>query len=133
MSINVNEAACVGCRICMLVCANRAKRHAGEMQSSRIRVKERESLVGHDVIVCVQCSDHPCINSCPTEALSIDKNTGAVIVNEETCTACESCVSACPYNAIVILDSIASICDLCGGDPACVTACPVDAIMLEKN
>ena len=114
----------------MLVCANR---HGGEMYASRIRIKDRESLVGHDIEVCRECEDRPCVEACPTEAISVDDKTGAVKVDSSECNACQECIEACHYGAINYVDDVATICDLCGGEPGCVTACPEEALVIEED
>jgi NAD-dependent dihydropyrimidine dehydrogenase PreA subunit len=54
------------------------------------------------------------------------------IVNKEECTACESCVDACPEEAISMDGEVAVVdqetCSDCG---SCVDACPVEAITLD--
>ncbi len=130
MRINVNEASCVGCRICVLACANRK---GGEMRSSRIRIKPRDTLRGHVVEVCRQCEERYCVDACPTEAISVKADTGAVIVDEPLCTGCAECVEACPHEGIEMDGDIARMCDLCGGDPICAVGCPVGAIVLEED
>ena len=56
----------------------------------------------------------------------------AAKVNPEECTGCESCVDACPLEAISMKDDLAVIdedtCDDCG---TCVDTCPVDAISMD--
>lgn len=130
MNINANGAACVGCRICMLICANRFE---GEIRSSRIRVKDRDSLVGHDVDVCSQCSDRNCVKACSVEAITVDEKTGSVIVDSSECTGCGECASECLYGAVIVLNDVAAVCDLCGGEPRCVVVCPVNALTLEER
>ncbi|MCJ7651866.1 MAG: FAD-binding protein [Candidatus Lokiarchaeota archaeon] len=56
----------------------------------------------------------------------------SIIIDSEQCTACESCIVACPYGGIEIIEGSAVItpdCNLCG---ACVDACPVEVITLER-
>jgi len=56
----------------------------------------------------------------------------SINIDSELCTACESCMAACPYGGIEIIEGSAVItpdCNLCG---ACVDACPVEAITLER-
>jgi len=52
-----------------------------------------------------------------------------VVVNKEECTGCETCVDACPVDAISMVDGIAEIdageCTECG---TCISECPVEAI-----
>jgi len=54
------------------------------------------------------------------------------VVDPEECTGCESCVDACPTDAIEMQDDIAVVdpetCEDCGD---CVEACPVEAITLD--
>ena len=56
----------------------------------------------------------------------------AAKVDANNCTGCESCVSACPTEAIVMKDGLAFVnaddCVECG---ACVGECPVEAISME--
>lgn len=59
----------------------------------------------------------------------------AVIVNEERCTSSQVCLTACPYNAIGMIDSakgiqVAYIYDNCIDCMLCVPACPQQAILL---
>ena len=56
----------------------------------------------------------------------------ATIVDSEKCTGCESCVEACPLEAIELKDDIAVIDDeTCGDCGACVDECPEEAINIE--
>ena len=86
---------------------------------------------GIDVpITCQQCQQAPCIAACAMNAIHRDESTGAVIVNEDECTRCDLCITACPIGAIAInpiTDKI-TMCDLCSGDPLCVKFCTVDAL-----
>ncbi|MFZ2653506.1 MAG: 4Fe-4S binding protein [Victivallales bacterium] len=55
----------------------------------------------------------------------------AAKVDEKKCTGCESCVSACPTEAIVMKNGKASVTDACVDCGACVQECPVEAITME--
>ncbi|MBN2641140.1 MAG: 4Fe-4S binding protein [Victivallales bacterium] len=53
-------------------------------------------------------------------------------VVSDSCTGCESCVSACPVEAISMVDGAAVVnADDCVDCGACVGECPVDAITME--
>jgi electron transfer flavoprotein alpha subunit len=57
----------------------------------------------------------------------------SIIIDDDQCTGCGSCVDSCPFGAIELEDDKAKIlpnCNLCG---ACVEACPVEAITLERD
>lgn len=74
---------------------------------------------------CAQCDDYPCVNSCPSAALSVDDDTGAVLIDKEMCTGCGACVHACPGQIPHLhpRDNYVLVCDLCGGEPQCTKAC----------
>lgn len=75
--------------------------------------------------LCFQCEDYPCVEACPVEALTINDNTGAVIVNDSKCISCGLCIEACPGDVPHLhpgKDTVV-ICDLCDGTPKCVEVC----------
>ena len=49
---------------------------------------------------CRKCSDAPCINVCPSDALEKDENE---IISRATnlCISCKSCVVICPFGTIM--------------------------------
>ncbi|MDD5697492.1 MAG: 4Fe-4S binding protein [Victivallaceae bacterium] len=56
----------------------------------------------------------------------------AAIVDKDTCTGCESCVDACPVEAISMQEGVAEIsADDCIDCGACVSECPVEAISMD--
>ncbi len=56
----------------------------------------------------------------------------AAKVDAEKCTGCESCVEACPLDAITVNDGVAKIdAETCGDCGACVNECPSEAISLD--
>jgi electron transfer flavoprotein alpha subunit/NAD-dependent dihydropyrimidine dehydrogenase PreA subunit len=57
----------------------------------------------------------------------------SIIIDDELCTGCGSCVASCPFGGIELIENVAVItgdCTLCG---ACVDVCPVEAITLERE
>ena len=57
----------------------------------------------------------------------------SIIIDDDLCTGCGSCIDSCPYGGIEIIDSRAVITDNCNLCGACVEACPVEAIILERE
>jgi len=120
---------CTGCDICRLVCSELA---AGgyNPRLARLRVTMSEEGLTHFPVVCAQCENAFCEKVCPASAISRDKDSGALRVDEEKCIGCGSCADACPLNVIVLHEGKAKKCDLCGGEPECVRSCPTKAIRL---
>jgi Fe-S-cluster-containing hydrogenase component 2 len=114
---------CSGCRRCEIACS---LHHEGKMWPEASRIRVFMLVPGVEVPhLCAQCHDHPCVSSCPVDALSVDSDTFAVLVDREKCTSCGICIKECPGNIPFLHpgDNKAVICDLCGGDPECVKVC----------
>ena len=56
-----------------------------------------------------------------------------LIIDKETCSACESCIPACPFGALSMKEGVAAVDEKCTFCGACVEVCPVGAITLEKE
>ena len=128
--ILVREEVCSGCRACEVACVARHEGRFGTA-TSRIRVTKIEHLGLDRPHVCHLCQPAPCIDACPSEALTKDATTGAVLLRADDCTGCGTCVDACPCDAIALHpeSGLPLICDLCGGGPACVKRCATGAIV----
>jgi len=114
---------CSGCRKCEIACS---LFHEGKIWPEASRIRVFMLVPGAEFPhFCAQCEDYPCVEACPEDALSISKETEAVLVDREKCTACGICIDACPGRIPHIhpTDKYAVICDLCGGEPRCVEAC----------
>ncbi|MEL6926142.1 MAG: 4Fe-4S dicluster domain-containing protein, partial [Bacteroidota bacterium] len=88
------------------------------------------------VMRCNHCTDAPCVEICPVEALFF-RDDGIVDFNNDRCIGCKSCMQACPYDALYIdpENHTAAKCNYCahridiGLEPACVNVCPEHAII----
>ena len=56
-----------------------------------------------------------------------------LLIDKETCTGCESCISSCPFGALSMKEGVAVVDEKCTFCGACVDVCPVSAITLEKE
>lgn len=114
---------CSGCRRCEIACS---LKHEGEIWPEASRIRIFMLIPGLEVPhLCVQCPDYPCVEACPTNALSINKETSAVEVDKEKCIACGKCIDACPGKVPHMHPTKKHIiiCNLCNGDPECVKVC----------
>lgn len=128
-SLSIAPDKCTGCLQCEMACSFE---HEGVFNPARSRIKififEHE---GRFIpYTCTQCADAWCKNACPTEAISINAQSGAKEVNDGLCVGCKVCTIACPFGTINYNSATGKVikCDLCGGDPACARACPTQAI-----
>ncbi|MGC8817352.1 MAG: 4Fe-4S binding protein, partial [Candidatus Hadarchaeum sp.] len=78
-------------------------------------------------IVCRQCENAPCAQSCPVEA--IERKGWVWAVNYQKCIGCGVCVQECPFGAIWLHPEkrTAIKCDQCGN---CVRHCPTGKLKL---
>jgi Fe-S-cluster-containing dehydrogenase component len=140
-----DERRCIGCRTCVIACKAENRLETG----SWIRVLPRggakaESLAGTypglslfwKPDTCRHCSDPPCREACPAEAI-YKRPDGIVLIDREKCTGCRACAEACPYNAVYFdPGGCAQKCTLCshridqGLEPFCVKECICGAIRL---
>lgn len=98
---------CIGCQACMIACA---RAHEGlpapELAALGTPFVSRVTLVSLPEVTvpvqCRQCEDSPCANACPVNA--IVQKDGHVDVIKERCIGCKSCVLACPFGAIQVVE-----------------------------
>ena len=134
MHLEINAEKCTGCRICENFCSFH---HEGVIwpERSRITVVAQSDDGPFAPTVCRQCDDAPCAAACPVEAITLNEQTGAWIVDVEECIGCGDCVEACPFGGIVFAEEVdlPLRCDLCGGEPECAAMCPSGAIALKRK
>jgi len=135
----IDNRKCIGCHACTTACKSE---HDVPVGVNRTWVKQVEKGTFPDtrrlfsVMRCNHCTDAPCVEICPTEALYI-RNDGIVDFDKDRCIGCKSCMQACPYDALYIdpETSTAAKCNYCahridvGLEPACVNVCPEHAII----
>lgn len=143
----INLHRCIGCRTCTVAC--KMEHHLAE-GIQRMRVLNDSGTTTYDVpagdypsvsfawrpVPCQHCDNAPCVSVCPTGA-TFKRDDGIVMVDEDVCIGCGTCVDVCPYGARQ-LDPVAQIvqkCSLCAhrldagvGTTICQITCPNRAI-----
>ncbi|EHJ46370.1 iron-sulfur binding protein [Solidesulfovibrio carbinoliphilus subsp. oakridgensis] len=145
--ILADPTRCVGCQRCELACT---EFNDGRAQPSLARIKIARALhFGHSsptggdgmhgdwgdglVLqgVCRQCPHPvPCATACPQNAIKVEPETGARVVDPAVCVGCRLCQQACPWDMLSFNEEagVATKCFLCHGNPKCVEACPAAAL-----
>ncbi|WP_080803238.1 4Fe-4S dicluster domain-containing protein [Arabiibacter massiliensis] len=134
-AIVVDLNRCIGCYGCEVACKQENDVPLGSYWS-RVTPVGPSGTFPHIQqcwlpTMCQQCENAPCIEVCPTGASYRDEETGVVLVSEENCIGCKSCLSACPYGVRTFYEEAGTVhkCTLCkpltdaGELPACVKAC----------
>lgn len=135
----IDNRKCIGCHACTTACKSE---HEVPLGVFRTHVKQVEKGTFPNtrrlfsVLRCNHCTDAPCVEICPVEALYF-RPDGIVDFNKDRCIGCKSCMQACPYDALYIDPDThtAAKCNYCahrvdvGLEPACVVVCPEHAII----
>jgi len=141
--ITVDIKKCYTCLTCVVECAYARLGLPKyipvnqELSTSHVSVEATRNLIVP--LRCMQCNDAPCITACPTEAIYKGSSGGPVLIDEDLCIGCKSCMLACPIGAISLgpEGKAAQKCDMCiarlkkGQLPVCVTSCPAGAMQLK--
>jgi Ni/Fe-hydrogenase subunit HybB-like protein/Fe-S-cluster-containing dehydrogenase component len=149
MGILYDPTLCVGCRECVLACAEAAgcedpeaagKPHA-ELGPGALTVLERRVAGDADTFVkvqCMHCVDPACVSACMLGAMRLNQD-GSVTWNADLCVGCRYCQIACPFNVPRFEWDTPTPrlrkCELCperrarGLAPACVERCRRGALL----
>ena len=97
---------CIGCNACAVAC-----KQENNLPHDVFFTKTLSEEVGeypkvsrvYVPTLCNHCEDAPCEWVCPTGATYI-RPDGIVMVNEQICIGCGSCIVACPYDARTLIE-----------------------------
>lgn len=145
--IYVNEEWCLGCHLCEYECAFansgldemfKLKGKVGKDILPRIKVEGGEKTPVHFAVNCRHCESPICVTGCIAGALS-KTDEGMVVIDQNKCVGCYTCVLLCPYGAIMPAadGKVAQKCMLCTDNanitPNCAAHCPNNAIVYEER
>ena len=134
----IDTTACIGCFACRTACQVQNNLLPSE---AFIRFEQHESgtypaaRLATVPLQCMQCSDAPCVQVCPTGA-SHHTEDGIVTVDHGRCIGCKYCMAACPYQVRTQNEETGVVdkCRLCTASAqegtamsSCVEVCPVKA------
>ena len=135
----IDNRKCIGCHACTTACKSEHQVPVGVNRTWVKQVEKGEfpnTRRLFSVMRCNHCTDAPCVEICPVEALFF-RDDGIVDFDNDRCIGCKSCMQACPYDALYIdpETNTAAKCNYCahrvdvGLEPACVNVCPEHAII----
>lgn len=94
----VDMRRCDGCEKCTKECQST---HYLAKDQKWINVYKITNPTGQSHFMprlCMHCENPPCLRVCPVGA-TFKNDEGVVLVNQNTCIGCRTCMAACPYEA----------------------------------
>lgn len=152
----VDLRKCDGCEHCTKACQDEHHLAKDQKWINVYRIMSADGETHPMPRLCMHCENAPCLKVCPVGA-TFKNPEGVVLVNQQTCIGCRTCMAACPYEAryfnwqepppapktlmqsmpefpVPQLKGTVGKCILCvhntqtGKLPACVEGCPMEAL-----
>jgi carbon-monoxide dehydrogenase iron sulfur subunit len=153
-TVFVNPERCIGCRQCEFACTVEHSKSRDPVAAlfeeppprSRIHVAPGVAQFTSFPGKCRHCNPAPCLQVCPSGAISRDAEQDLVLIDPKKCITCAMCAMVCPFDAItfhlqgngIAPRTVAVKCDGCiervrrDQEPACSEACKVDALVFGE-
>ncbi len=94
----VDLRRCDGCEKCTKECQEAHYLAADQRWINVYRFTDPSGRVRYMPRLCMHCENPPCLRVCPVGA-TFKNDEGVVLVNQNTCIGCRTCMAACPYEA----------------------------------
>jgi len=159
--VAIDLKRCTGCQSCTIACKLENGTPPGVFWTRVLEKEEGTFPFAYKVFMpvrCNHCGDPPCVSVCPSGASYRREQDNLVLVDQDRCIGCGSCVVACPYDVRFMPEhtrgyygeqttpfeheayqkwqkGAAQKCTLCvhridnGLKPACVETCPTKALV----
>lgn len=144
----VNVEKCLTCKRCKIACtiahaqSDNIYEAMFEDPPPRPRIRITALTAGGGIPnACRQCEAAACMMVCPSGAIHRNNSADPVVIDNDACVGCRSCVVVCPYGVPEMNHLRSSVvkCDLCIERldqeifPACVEACPTGALTFQTE
>ncbi len=158
--VAIDLKRCTGCQSCTVACKAENGTPPGVFWTRVLEKEEGVFPFAYKLFMpvrCNHCGDPPCVPVCPTGASYKREKDNLVLIDQDQCIGCGSCVVACPYDARFLPESgrgyyaektpyehvayekwqkgTVQKCTLCvhridrGLKPACIETCPTKALV----
>lgn len=138
-SMVIQQDNCIDCERCLEAC--RLTNNVPEYgYRTRILEQVKPDAIGRKTefipVICNHCNNPACVRACPTKATYKNQQNGIVMVDQDKCIGCKTCMTACPCNDRYYNEETKSVdkCDFCYNSrlskgettTACAAACPAN-------
>ncbi len=89
---------CDGCERCTKACQTTHYLASDQKWINVYKITNSAGQSHYMPRLCMQCENAPCLRVCPVGA-TFKNDEGVVLVNQQTCIGCRTCMAACPYEA----------------------------------